>query len=108
MILRHGRCLGLRLFRLGRKQLEVWFAPKDERIESHVHRNMDSKIVLLVGRVWGTNGSKTGRVHAFTSYLISAGTPHSAYTLTACAFLNFETWMEQKAISSACIDFESA
>lgn len=108
MILRHGRCLGLRLFRWGRKQLEIWFAPKDERIESHIHQTMDSKIVLLVGRVWGRNGSKTGLVHALHSYLIPASTPHSAYALTVCIFLNFETWKDSNPISSACVDFENA
>lgn len=106
MILRHGRCLGLRLFRWGRKQLEVWFAPMDERIEGHCHTQFDSKIVLIFGRAWGWNGSKTGNLKKFKVYDVPTQCWHSAYVFNSCVFFNLETWTGDKPMSSACVDFE--
>lgn len=103
---RHNRCVGITLFRFRRRQLEVWFCPKHEIIESHSHRNLDSRIYVLLGVLWGRIGKRYGYAHRRRAYPVGAGIEHSAITMTFCIFANWETWKERNAVTSAAIDFE--
>lgn len=50
------RCRGIRLH-LGRYQVEFWFCPEGERIESHRHPHMESYVLALAGGMyWTVNG----------------------------------------------------
>lgn len=107
MIHRHNRCLGLTLFRWGRRQVEIWFCPKGEIIERHSHAKIDSRIILMCGRMFGDIGTRYGHPRKFKSYLIPAGTGHGAKVERRCIFLNIETWKPRASVTSAAIDFES-
>lgn len=110
MIERHNGCVGLKLFRLGKRQLELWFCPRHEIIESHSHKHIDSTLIFLWGRILGTIGNKTGIVSyrdTFRRFPIPAGVKHSAIVQsTFCLFLNWEKWKTGN-VTSAAIDFES-
>lgn len=110
MIERHNRCIGVKLFRLGVWQLELWFAPRGEFIEPHSHRQIDSTLVFLWGHILGTIGDKTGTVSyrdALRRFAIPAGVTHSATVYSPfCLFLNWEKWKTSN-ITSAAIDFHA-
>lgn len=112
MILRHGRCRGIRLFRRGQKQLELWFAPHNEVILTHVHPHIDSTLVFLGGRMVGRIGNRWGPVGALDflrCFCIPANVPHSAVVTGWFAlFLNWETWKEGANVTSAAVDFQAA
>lgn len=110
MILRHNNCRGIKLFRIGRFQMELWMAPKGERIESHIHKHIDSHILFLWGRMNGVIGSRSGSLgfhDCFRLFHIPAGVTHSATILSRwCIFTNLEVWNKGSSISSAAVDFE--
>lgn len=111
MIFRHNRSWGLLIHRWRKKQIEVWFCPKGEVIDPHVHRHVDSRIIWLGGKMFGmiANRSKMlGWKDIFTSYLIPRNVVHSGVIVGAfCAFANIETW-DTNQITSAATDFERA
>lgn len=106
---RHNGCIGLTLFRFGRKQLEVWYAPKGEEIEPHVHKKIDSTLIILGGEMEGNIDGrigKTGWYDFLRRFNIPSGTIHSAkVTGRFCLFLNYEKWTGKP--SSAAIDFSA-
>lgn len=109
LIHRHQRCIGLTLFRWGKRQCELWFVPKGEFIEPHSHPSMDGTVVFLYGRMLGDIGGKVGWVTGkdfLRCFNISAGVTHSAATSTFTMFLNIENWITRP--SSAAIDFRRA
>lgn len=110
MIERHNRCVGVKLFRFGCYQLELWIAPHGEIIEPHSHRHIDSTLVFLCGKILGTIGDKTGTVShrdAFRRFSIPAGVTHSAIVQSGfCAFLNWERWKTSN-VTSAALDFHA-
>lgn len=109
MIERHNGCIGLKLFKLGSRQLEIWYAPKDEIVESHSHQHIDSTLVFLWGKIHGRIGDKSGIVSfsdSLRSFSIPAGVRHSATVLSRfCLFLNWEKW-KTRNVTSAAIDFD--
>lgn len=108
MIERHGKCIGIKLFRWGRRQLELWFCPGGEVIGNHVHKNINVDMMILGGRMFGKIGSRSGPVgwdDLFRVFRIPAGVEHDAViTGKFCLFLSFETW-EVDEVTSAAIDF---
>lgn len=107
MIKRHNGCRGLTLWRWGRFQIELWFAPKGEVIEPHIHSRIDSSIVFLVGSMVGTIGGKTGLLEwpadCFRRFNVPAGVKHSATITAFCMFANVERWKGD--VTSAADDF---
>lgn len=110
MIERHNRCVGVKLFRLGTRQLELWFCPRQEIIESHSHKHIDSTLIFLWGRILGTIADKTGIVSyrdTLRRFSIPAGVKHSAIVHSPfCLFLNWEKWTTRN-VTSAAIDFDA-
>lgn len=110
MIERHNRCIGIKLFRYGKFQLELWFAPRGEMIEPHCHPHIDCSLTFLWGSIVGTIGNKTGPVSyrdILRSFSIPAGVTHSAEVKSAfCLFLNWEKW-KSETVTSASIDFQT-
>lgn len=110
MIHRHNKCVGLTLFRFGKRQLEIWWCPKGEEIESHIHQNIDSTLIILGGEMDGWIGSRHGRTGWYDflrRFHVPAGTPHRAkVTGSFCLFANYERWSCKP--SSAAIDFTEA
>lgn len=104
MIRRYRRCRGLRLFRWRRFQVEAWWFPKGETIETHVHQNIDSHIMLLFGRMRGNINGRIGYPRLFKSYRVPHNEIHGALAERSCLFLNFEWWICDD-VSSAAHDF---
>lgn len=105
---KHG-CIGIRLLRVGRRQIEVWFCPRGVTIPDHTHSDIDVTLVMLGGRMQGKIGDRQGPVgwnDLFRRFEIMAGTVHSAVVTGAfCIFASFETWRKGAAVTSAAIDF---
>lgn len=110
MIEKHNRCIGVKLFRFRQWQLEMWFCPRKEVIEPHSHRNIDSTLIFLWGRITGTIGDKTGPVSyrdIFRRFPIPAGVTHTATVHSPfCVFLNWERW-KTSDVTSAALDFQT-
>lgn len=107
---RHNRCLCITILRLGRRQVELVFAPHGEVIEPHVHQQADCTLVILGGEMEGTiadRKGKTGWYDFLRRFKIPAGVTHSA-TVTGrfVLFANFERWLTDP--TSAAIDFKSS
>lgn len=107
MIHRHNGCIGITLFRIGRRQLEVFWCPSGEVIEPHFHKHVDSTLIMLGGELEGKIGDRTGRTgwyNMFRCFHIPAGTVHCA-TVTGrfCLFANYEKWVGNP--TSAAVDF---
>jgi len=105
IVRRHNRCVGLTLFRWGRKKLEIWFCPRNEEIEPHRHEHIDSMIYLLAGRMHGRIAEVRGLVELWRGYPVPAGTVHTATTDSPCIFANWETWIGDVPVTSAAEDF---
>lgn len=106
---RHNRVRGVRIWKWGTFQIEVWFCPKEEFIEPHVHQRIDSTLVLLAGEMLGTIRDKTGWVRCpedrFRKFHVPAGTVHSAKIGRFCVFANIERWGWTGDVTSAADDF---
>jgi len=100
---RHNRCRGLRIWKWNSFQIEVWFCPKGEVIEPHVHNRIDSKIVLLFGYMIGRIAGRLGHAKLFKAYPIPAGMVHTAEISRFSIFANFERWRGEP--TSAAEDF---
>ncbi len=104
---KHG-CRGVRIIRIGRRQLEFWFCPRGAVIPSHVHDQQDIRLIVLGGRMAGTIGGRSGPI-GWRDFLrrfdIPAGTPHAAIVTGAfCLFASWETWLAGE-VTSAATDF---
>ena len=114
MLTKFQRCRGLRLFRWGRFQIELWYCPAKELIPWHCHPNIKSTYVHLRGTVnWHKKFEDsilskekllTNRNFGFT-YTLTENVYHAAYTFTPLLFLNIERWACTP--SSAAIDFKA-
>lgn len=108
MIERFGRVLGIKLFRIGNRQAELWFCPRGEAIPMHIHKHIISKIVFLGGRMrWAGMGriKELGFRNIFKSWTIPANDSHGAVVTGKFGiFLNWEIW--DGKISSASKDIE--
>jgi hypothetical protein len=114
-LLRHDRCVGLRLWQWNRTQWILWFAPKGAEIEDHVHLQLRARVKLLLGRMvwrcdamdeydWCDMVAKT--ITAPARWMnIHCGQCHGATALTASVFLVRETWIGTGPMTSAARDF---
>lgn len=111
MILKFQRSTGVRLWRAGRRQWELWLCPRGEVIPGHTHERMDARIFFLGGgmifRVWREGGWRE-RVMGLWSvgkgFLIRAGEVHGAVvTGWFGLFLVSEIWSCEP--TSAVVDF---
>lgn len=101
---RHGKSIGITLFRSGRLQIELWLCLED--VEPHVHHQIDSTIIWIGGRMLGTIGGRSkelGWRQLGHRYAIPAKVKHSAKIHTFGLFANIERWKTDP--TSAAIDF---
>lgn len=103
MIRRHNDCFGFRLWKWGKFQIEIWFVPKGEKIEAHVHEHIDSNIVVLKGDLLGRIGERADLARRWKKYPVPANMVHEARALTSCIFINLERW--DMTPTSAAKDF---
>lgn len=97
----HCNCIGLRLFQIGRLQIEVWICPANAYIPPHNHPNMKSKIVLLWGRLFGNRNGKSKYLTKLKFYTLKSTDTHSAYVgKKGAIFMNIE-WLLDKSVTSA-------
>ena len=109
MIQRKHGCSGIRIFRIGRRQIELWFCPRGMVIPDHVHENIDVTLVILGGKMDGKIGDRSGRVgwsDMFRRFVVMANTVHSARIVGPfCLFASCEKWKDGVEVTSAATDF---
>lgn len=108
----NGRiCYGLTLWRWNQTQVELWLCPSNFSVDEHVHEEMDSEIILLIGNVnlcKRVNGEvKSTGVH-FKKLSVPRNTPHFIVQKSGrsipTAFMNIEHWYSRP--TSVCEDFK--
>lgn len=96
MFIRFQNCLGLKLFRFRKWQVELWWCPRGEQLPTHSHPSMESRILFLAGSMIFTREEQTiilGAWDIFRNFRIKAGQNHSAEVVGPFGlFLNIETW----------------
>jgi len=117
---RHEGCVGIRLYRFGRKSAQIWFCPAGYKIERHSHEEQDIELMFFCGdakffrlvkhdSVWNREETKEvkGLGNPFKTFTIPAGTIHWFEVSTKpLVFINFSTWNQGIIPSSAAIDFK--
>lgn len=107
MITRFHRCVGFRLLRLLRWQVELWCCPAGEIIPPHVHSQFDGRLVFLGGSMRWTLGDRVRDLSWSDfgkSWSVPVGTVHGARVLGRFGiFLNIERWSGEP--TSAAEDF---
>jgi hypothetical protein len=107
--------VGLRLWKWGRTQWILWFAPKGEIIEDHCHLKLDARIRMIAGRmIWraapiaeaGWTAIKAKTICGLSPWFrIYRGQSHGGTALAASLFLVRETWIGTGPMTSAARDF---
>lgn len=119
---RKDRCIGLTLFRFGRRKLELWFVPANYACVEHTHKDSDGEFFVVYGRgrdIWRKtwphwlSGAMcqievyniTNR-HYFKTYTVRANTPHGfSVGSTLMVFLCWETYRKGVPVTSPAVDF---
>lgn len=109
MINRYEKAMGLRLFKLGRFQMEIWYVPAGYAVPEHYHTDFDSRFLLLFAHniLFRRNG-RTLLVkwwkHIGKLFAINAGDIHSSDASNfPLIFVNIEIWKHKP--TSACKNF---
>lgn len=104
-MVKHNSCKGYRLFRLGHYQVELWVCPCFEYIEPHSHPEIESKVILLYGSLYGVLNGRSGFLRWLKFYSIASTAVHSGQTGSqGCIFLNLQRWSSKP--TSAAINFK--
>lgn len=115
-VFHHDRCRGLRLWKWGRTQWILWFAPKGAVIPQHVHRELSAKIRFLCGAmVWDLGDAhrilKSRLVETGLRWTrvfdVPAGHRHGGTAVRDSFFLVRETWLGTGPMTSAATDFHT-
>jgi|3_EtaG_2_1085321.scaffolds.fasta_scaffold392673_1 quercetin dioxygenase-like cupin family protein len=106
----NGRGRGLRLFRCGGKQLEMWWFPAGEVVEDHIHKFATVRLFFLLGKMtfWSEpTGEKSKTLMVPGSTLkIPAGVAHGARVdYPFSVFLTYEKWSEPPSSIAQDIEF---
>jgi hypothetical protein len=107
-------CVGFKLFRLGKYQLELWICPPHKRIELHKHPNehtylyfikgVDTVIFKKDGLAYREYKLKFPKVLSKIFYLSPSQYHGFEVGNKTLMFLNFQKWLIKP--TSACEDFE--
>lgn len=108
-MIRFQNCRGVRLFRLGSWQAEVWYCPAGEVIPPHHHEHIDSRIVYLAGQMIFVRDSAVKLMSRwrdrFKFLRVRPNQLHyAAVTGRFGLFLNLEHWTGKP--TSAAVDFQ--
>lgn len=100
---KHNRCRGFRIWKWGTFQIELWWFPKGEFIEPHIHERISSLIMVVYGQMEGIIGDRAGVPRPWKCFAVPPGERHAAHAVSNCVFLNFEHWTGE--VTSASDDF---
>lgn len=107
MIIRFQKIRGIRLFRWGKTQAELWLAPGGETLPMHTHTHCSSRIIYLLGKMtfwFGPHSCDLSMRSFLKNFVIPAGAPHGGQvTGRFVLFINFERW--NSTPTSAAHDF---
>ncbi len=116
IIQRFEGCVGIRLFRTRKFNVELWYIPPRFRIKEHYHPNMDIEILYLWGdTTFYRNDNKKKEYLAFNTTwrnmfkLFTIKHYHSHYLCNfskPLIFINFSKWIRNSKPQSASIDIE--
>ena len=105
----NGRGRGLRLFRWGNHQLELWWFPAGEVVEDHVHHNALVRLFFVFGKMtfWSApTGTKRKTLTKLGSTLrIPLGVAHGARINRPSVFLTYEKWNDSPTTIAHDIEF---
>ena len=116
LINRHDNCVGLRLWKWGQTQIELWFCPKNYNIGRHSHNQQDIEIMFLFGapHFWRReNGIETSAHlrwprNLLDVFSIRRGVVHSFHTgRLPMVVLSIERWQPGVSPTSAATDFQT-
>jgi len=131
MINYYGPCLGITLFKWGRRKVELWLCPRHYTIPKHSHNDENIELAFLYGeaefsrKVWKERFTvrdhlidkkekyfviESKVVSGFGSlthtFSIPAGTVHwFSVSNKPLIFLNYSKWLPGKKVTSAATDF---
>ena len=115
MIARYGPCIGITLFRWGRRKVEIWYSPADYATPLHSHNDSSTEFTILWARnrrIWRRIGNLTESYTAHTPRVwgkflsVRAGVLHAFGKGTApMIWLAFETWNPGVKVTSVAEDF---
>ena len=105
LFLQFERARGVRLWRRGHSQAELWYCPRGYTIPEHVHDEMASRITFLGGRMLFRRDDRTLHLdwrRLFRTFTVARGQRHGA-TVTGRfgLFLNHETWLTTTPTSAS-------
>ena len=104
-------CFGVKLFKLGRIQAELWFCPSSSYIQPHKHPNIDSIFIHLLGKAEIQRDYQAKKLPWFTwfeHHRIASNQIHSAIVPRGSIFifLNIEKWSCEPSSASKDIVYE--
>jgi len=110
-------CIGIKLLKLGRFQVELWMCPPSAHIPLHCHPNVDSIIIHIFGRAKFEKISNiTNKLKfifipwfdGFKAYKIPHNTYHGAEINNNnwMWFINIENWKNKTSITSTSKDIQ--
>lgn len=113
---RYGPCWGLRLFRLGKHQIELWFCPSGYQITPHCHPNLDIELFFIWGikcyfERYKLGGQKDGIMVTFPKSFLKRFTIKNYHfhwfkvSKWPLVFINYERWIGAGKPLSASKDF---
>jgi hypothetical protein len=128
MIHKKDSCVGITLFRLGRRKLELWYVPKDYACVEHTHKDSDGEFFVVYGKdrfIWrrhsdhkhvaGTSYTykeERQEIYNITDrpywkwYTVKSAVPHGfGRGASPMVFLCWETYRKGVKVTSPAIDF---
>lgn len=118
MINRYGPCVGITLFKLGRRKIELWRCPAFYTIPKHSHELEDIELAFVKGEAIFAKASESGfldkskkvsgwNFKIWKTFAIPAGTTHwFEINSKPLWFINFSKWKKGSIVTSAAKDFK--
>jgi len=106
---KNGRGRGLRLFRWGNRQLELWWFPAGEVVEDHIHNHAVVRLFFIFGKMvfWSapTGTKRKTLTHLGSTLRIPVGVAHGAQIQRSSIFLTYEKWNDSPTTIAHDIEF---
>lgn len=120
---RHEKCVGLTLWRFGRRNVEIWYCPRGYEIKPHSHPNERIELMYIFGKTtffrrkpdynfagyWlpQEESFKPKWYHIFRCFTVDYGQIHwFKVSNLPLIFINFSKFWQGYKPTSAAIDFK--
>lgn len=112
---KYGPCRGITLYRFGKKRAEIWFIPRNYKIEIHRHSHENIELMFLFGQTtfWRRSvislveeSLKTCWKYFGRCFSVKSYHQHSFITTKwPLIFINYQTFLTSYKPESAAQDF---